>query len=399
MVEINQTITDYIRKHEPEIIEMRQFLHTHPEESMEEYKTTDYIAERLDQIDGVEYKRLDPTGIIGEIKGENSESDKTVLLRADIDALPITELNKDLDYISQNEGKMHACGHDTHISMLYAALKALSEVRTELEGTVRFVFQPAEETAEGAKLAIEQGVLKNVDNAFGIHIWSNAETGKVNVPIGPSFAATDEFKVYFRGKGGHGAMPHQSNDTMIMVAQYINAVQTLVSRETDPLKGAVVTLGTVEAGDRFNVIAENARFTGTVRTYDPSIRDNIEEKLTTFADYIAKMHGGKAKVEYNRLTDAVNNEKKSAQLANKITAEAFGEKYVADDPATMGGEDFGYYMSEIPGAFATVGSANKEKATDYPHHSAHFNVDEEALKVGAELYAQYAYNYLNQNEF
>lgn len=393
---INQKVKDYINEHQDDMIAMRRHLHQHPEVSFEEYETTNFIAEELDAL-GLEYRRLEPTGIVGEIKG--AKPGKTVLLRADMDALSINELNDHLPYKSENEGTMHACGHDSHISMLMAALKALLQVQDEIQGTVRFIFQPAEEIAEGAKAAVEQGVIEGVDNAFGIHIWTVDEPGQVSCQVGPSFAATDIFKVHFQGSGGHAAQPHMTHDALVMGSQYVANIQTLVSRVIDPMDSAVVTVGKFYSGDRFNIIAENAELEGTVRSFDSEARDKIEQGLKDYADHIAKMYGGQATVEYTRLTEAVNNEKNAAQLVQDIASEAFGADKVQENAPTMGGEDFGYYMTEIPGAFATVGAGNPDKETDYPHHHARFNIDEEAMLTGAELYAQYALAYLAQDEF
>ncbi|UUX33742.1 M20 metallopeptidase family protein [Fundicoccus culcitae] len=393
----NQTVKTFILEHENELIDMRRYLHTHPELSMEEYETTKYVAQQLDAL-GVDYRVLEgDRGLIAEISGP--KKGKTILLRADMDALPINELNDHLEYKSVKPGVMHACGHDSHTAMLIFAVKALLEVKDQIKGTIRFIFQPAEEVAEGAKIAMAQGVLDNVDNAFGIHIWSNAPTGYISCPVGPSFAATDEFHVTFEGKGGHGAMPHLSHDAVIMATEYTNAVQTLISRTIDPLEAAVITVGKIEAGDRWNVIANDAKLSGTVRSYSPVVRALLEEKMKLFADHIAAMHEGTAVFEYYHRTDPVNNDKEPALLVEKVAIDAFGADSVHHEAPTMGGEDFGFYLTNMQGAFATVGCANPDLGSDYPHHHPRFNVDESSLKIGAELYAQYALAYLAQDAF
>ena len=393
---MNQTIKQFIEEHEAEMIEMRRYLHQHPELSLEEFETTRYIASKLDEL-GLEYRLMDPTGVMTEIKGP--QPGKTVLLRADMDALSINELNDHLEYKSTKEGKMHACGHDAHVSMLMMALRALLAEKDQIRGTVRFIFQPAEEIAKGAKLMVQQGVLEGVDNAFGIHIWAVDEAGLVNCEPGPSFAATDRFQVHFQGSGGHAAQPHMTKDAVVMVSQYIAHVQTIISRATDPMEAAVLTIGKVDAGDRFNIIAENAKIEGTVRTFDAATRDIVETEMKRYAERTAAMYGGKVNFEYERLLDPVINEKCSAELVQRISKAAFGETSVGHLPPTMGGEDFGEYNNYIPGAFATVGTRNEAKGSDFPDHHARCNVDEESLKVGAELYAQYALAYLNQDEF
>lgn len=394
-IKVNPTVKDIILSKESDMIAFRRYLHAHPELSMEEFETTKLIAAKLDEF-GIPYRLTKPTGVIAEIKGAGPG--KTILLRADMDALSVQQMN-DVSYKSSVEGKMHACGHDTHISMLMSAAYALNEVKDQFNGTVRLVFQPAEEIAQGAKLMVEQGAVEGVDNAFGIHIWSVGKSGTVSCPAGPSFAAADIVKISFKGKGGHAAQPNLTIDAAIMASQFVVNAQSIVSRVIDPLHPAVVTLGKMEVGTRFNVIAENATIEGTVRTFDPATRDTVEKALKHYANEIAKMYGGEAEVVYDRMTEPVNNEEKTANLVQQIAAQAFGEEAIDNCPPTMGAEDFGYYMTQIPGAFATVGSASDDDATQWPHHSGNFNVDENALKVGAELYAQYALAYLGQNEF
>lgn len=393
---MNQSIKDYILKHEADMIEMRRYLHQHPELSGEEYETTKFFAQKLEEL-GVPYRTLDPTGVVAEIKGDHPG--KTVLLRGDMDALPIHEKNDHLEYKSTVDGKMHACGHDAHVSMLFLALRALNDHKHLIHGTVRFIFQPAEEIAAGAKQAIEQGVLEGVDNAFGIHIWSVDESGLVSVEPGPTFAATGRFTVTFTGSGGHAAQPHMTKDALIIGAQFVTNVQSVVSRMVDPLEAAVLTIGTFESGDRFNVIANDATLTGTVRTFDNTTRDTVEAGISSYAQSLAQAWGATAEVNYERLIDFVDNDEASALLAQNVVKEAFGEENLIHNPPTMGGEDFGVFSQNVSGAFATVGSRNPDKGTDFPHHHAKFNVDEDALKTGAELYAQYALAYLNQDEF
>lgn len=393
---MNTAIKNYILTHESELIDMRRHLHQEPELSFEEFETTKYIANVLEQLE-VPYRLMDPTGVVAEIKG--ATAGKTVLLRADMDALSINELNNHLDYQSNHSGKMHACGHDAHTAMLLTALKALLTVKDQIKGRVRFIFQPAEEIAAGAKKMIEQGVLDGVDNVFGIHIWTVNETGLVACDPGPSFAGADRFKIHFQGHGGHAAQPHLTHDAVVMAAEYISNIQSIVSRSVDPMEPAVLTVGRFESGDRFNIIAENAFLEGTVRTFSHETRSVVETQMKHYAEQIAAMYHGTVDFEYKHLTEAVVNHEGSAQLVQSVTEKAFGSEFVYHDVPTMGAEDFGFYMTQIPGAFATIGCRNTLKATDYPHHHARFNVDEDALKYGAELYAQYALSYLEQDEF
>jgi amidohydrolase len=390
---IHAKIKEAIQTYSEELTQLRRTLHSEPEVSWEEYKTTEFVCEYLDQL-GISYRKTEPTGVIAEIQG--GKPGKTVALRGDMDALQVEELNKDLEYASKEEGKMHACGHDAHTAMLLIAAKALNELKDELPGNVRLLFQPAEEVAEGAKALVKQGAMEGVDNVFGIHIWSQMPTHKVSCTPGPSFASADLFRVTFKGRGGHGAMPHACIDAAIVASSFVMNVQTVVSRTIDAQHPAVLTIGKMIVGTRFNVIAENAVIEGTVRCFHPETRDHIETQLQHYADQVAAIYGATAKVEYIRGTKAVINDEYSANLVQKVAADAFGDDVVYNEKPTMGGEDFSEYLDHAPGSFALVGSGNREKDTEWAHHHGKFNIDEDALATGAELYAQYAWAFLNE---
>ncbi|MBC5638016.1 amidohydrolase [Ornithinibacillus sp. BX22] len=390
---INETIKKGILQYREELTALRRKLHSEPELSWEEYNTTNFVCDYLGQL-GISYRRTEPTGVIATIHG--GKPGKTVALRGDMDALSVEELNQALPYASKYPGKMHACGHDAHTAMLLIAAKVLNERKADLPGNVRLLFQPAEEVAEGAKAFVKQGAVDDVDNVFGIHIWSQMPTGTVSCTAGPSFASADLFKVTFKGKGGHGALPHACVDTAIVASSFVMNVQSIVSRTIDTQQPAVVTIGKMDVGTRFNVIAENAVIEGTVRCFDPEVRDHIESQLQHYADQVAALYGATAKLEYTRGTQAVINDEESAKLAQNIVHEAFGENALYHEKPTMGGEDFSDYFKKAPGCFALVGSGNPEKDTEWAHHHGKFNIDEDALVVGAELYAQYAWGYLNK---
>lgn len=390
---INQKIKQIINESNEELIVLRQKLHAEPELSWEEENTTQFVCNYLDKL-GITYRRTEPTGVIAEIKGGNPG--KTVALRADMDALSVEELNTDLPYASKEEGKMHACGHDAHTTMLMIAAKALNEVKEELAGNVRLIFQPAEEVAQGAKALVEQGAVQDVDNVFGIHIWSQMDTGKVSCVSGPAFASADLFTVTFKGKGGHGAIPHTSIDTAVVASAFVMNVQAVISRTIDPQLAGVLTIGKMMVGTRFNVIAENAVIEGTIRCFDPATRAHIEQQLKHFAEQTAALYGAIAKVDYTYGTKTVVNEADSAERVQRVVAQAFGESALYEEKPTMGEEDFSFYLEEVQGSFALVGSGNTKKDTRWPHHHGRFNIDEEALSTGAELYAQYAWSYLNE---
>lgn len=390
---INETIKKAIQDNNEELVQIRRKLHSEPELSWEEYNTSQYVFAYLTAL-GIECRKTDPTGVIGNLKG--GKEGKTVALRADMDALSVEELNIDLSYKSGELGKMHACGHDAHTAMLLIAAKTLASVRDELPGTVRFIFQPAEEVATGAKAMVEQGAVEGVDDVFGIHIWSQSPSHSVACKPGPSFASADIFKVHFKGQGGHGAIPQACIDAAIIASSFVMNVQSVVSRTIDPQLSAVVTVGKMVVGTRFNIIAENAEIEGTVRCFDPGVRDHIEKQLKIYAENTAAVYGGTAEVEYIRGTQAVINSKESAELVQQVAAAAFGEHVLYDEKPTMGGEDFSFYLDEVPGSFALVGSGNAEKDTEWAHHHGKFNIDEDAMATGAELYAQYAWAFLTK---
>ncbi|WP_442600305.1 M20 family metallopeptidase [Neobacillus sp. D3-1R] len=388
-------LKEAIQTNREELTALRRKLHSLPEIAWEEKETTSFVCEYLERL-GISYRRTEPTGVIATING--GKPGKTVALRGDMDALPVEELNKELPYASKEVGKMHACGHDAHTSMLLVAAKALNEIKDELPGKVRLIFQPAEEIAQGAKEMVKQGAMEGVDNVFGIHIWSQMPTHKVSCTPGPSFASGDFFKVTFKGKGGHGAMPHDCIDAAIVASSFVMNVQAIVSRTIDTQKPAVLTVGRMDVGTRFNVIAENAYIEGTVRCFDAETRDHIETQLQHYAEQVAAMYGATAKLEYMRGSQAVINDEYSAKLVQQVAAEAFGEDVLYSEKPTMGGEDFSFFLDKAPGSFALVGSGNPEKDTEWAHHHGKFNIDEDALVTGTELYAQYAWAYLNEHK-
>ncbi len=381
-----------VKKYEEEMIAFRRDLHQHPELQWEEFRTTQKVADEMDKL-GIPYRKTVPTGLIAELVGGNPG--KTVALRADMDALPVQELNEGLAYKSLEDGKMHACGHDAHTAMLVTAAKALKEIQSDIKGTIRFIFQPSEENAKGAKAMVEQGAVEEVDNVFGIHIWSQMPSGKVSCVVGSSFASADIFTIDFTGRGGHGAMPDACIDATMVASAFVMNVQAIVSRETHPLDPVVVTIGRMDVGTRFNVIAENARLEGTVRCFSIETRERVKKAIQRYAEHTALTYGATAAVDYQYGTLPVVNDEKDALFAQKIIQDSFGEDALLQEPPTTGGEDFSYFTEYTPGCFALVGCGNPDKDTEWAHHHGKFNVDEDAMKMGAEMYAQYAYNYLN----
>ncbi|MEN2995672.1 MAG: M20 family metallopeptidase [Acetomicrobium sp.] len=375
------------------VIELRREFHMYPEKSGEEIRTSRRVKEELDKM-GIPNINAGGTGIIATIKGE--KPGKTVALRADMDALEVSEKN-DKPYKSKNEGLMHACGHDGHTAMLLGVAKILSEIKSELPGTVKLIFQPAEEVAQGALRMIDDGAMDGVDNIFGMHLWSGLPTGKVSVEAGPRMAAVDVFDITVRGKGGHGSAPHEGVDAVVVASNIVMALQTIVSREFTPLEPLVVTVGKLVAGTRFNVLASEAKLEGTNRYFNPKIKDVLPQAIERIAKQVAVGYRAEAYVNYKFATSPVINDPESSSLAAKAAEKIVGRDGLVEYEKVMGGEDFAEYLKLAPGVFALVGIGNEKKGTTYPHHNPNFDLDEDVLQIGVALYLQYALDYLNQS--
>ena len=369
-----------------EVIKLRRDFHMHPELGFEEFRTSDVVEEYLENL-GIEVKRMCTTGVVGSLK---NGSGRVFALRADMDALPITEKN-DVPYRSRHPGKMHACGHDAHIAMLLVAAKILSN--KDFDGEIRFIFQPAEEGFNGALKMVTEGAIDGVEAIAGVHVWSELESGTLAISPGPVMASVDGFKVIVRGKGGHGASPHQTIDPVVIASSIVLNLQTIVSRNVSPLKSAVVTVGRIYGGTAFNIVPDAVTLEGTVRAFEPEIRDLIENRIFTISRRIAEAYGADVEIEYTRMNKATVNDEKLTDLAIKV-AKRMG-KWKPQD-RTMGGEDFSEYASRIPGVFAFLGVRNEKKGIVYPHHSPKFDVDEDALPIGVAFEATMALEFLKQ---
>ncbi len=382
---------DLARNLEDYIIQTRRHFHRYPELSFEEYKTTDYIAAELDRL-GIPYIRPLETGLIGTIEGRGPG--KTVALRADIDALPVTEVS-DVPYRSQNPGVMHACGHDAHAAMLLGAARILNGLKDQFSGKVLLVFQPAEEIGKGAQALISAGGwLEEVDSFFGAHIWSNMPSGTVSVEVGPRMAATDRFSIEIKGKSGHGSMPDQGIDAVLTAAAVIMNLQTLVSRETSPLDPLVVSVGKIESGTAWNILSGSARLEGTCRCFSKEIARTIEEDFRRIVEGTARTFRAQASVNYERVGVPLINDEASSLLAEQAAKKIYEPSQIIRSPATTGGEDFAYYLQDKPGLFAFIGCSDPAIGTNWPHHHERFNIDESVLTDGSALYAQYALDFL-----
>ncbi len=371
----------------PAVVADRRYLHENPELGFQEFNTATFVAQRLEAL-GVEDVRtgINVTGITGLVRGtgDGPGRETTVLVRADMDALPILEENR-AEYVSKNAGVMHACGHDAHTAMLLGVTRLLLDRRDQFAGTVKVLFQPSEEAGPGgAKGMIGAGVLEDphVDAVLGLHVSSRLDTGRVSVGDGPIMAAADSFKITIQGKGGHGAYPHTAVDPVIIGSHMVVAWQTLVSREVDPTDQAVVSVCAFKAGEAFNVIPDTAMLGGTVRTFQAETRDLLETRVNELATGIASAMGGTAKVEYTRGYPAVINDAEMSELVRAAAREAVGEEWLDMGRPRMGAEDFSYFALERPGCFFNVGTGSEVKDTQWAHHHPRFDVDEDGMAQG-----------------
>jgi amidohydrolase len=376
-----------------EMIERRRDFHRHPELAFQETRTAGIVASTLSDL-GLEVQTgIGKTGVVALLEGE--EDGPTVLVRADMDALPIHETNEN-DYISQTPDVMHACGHDGHTSIGLAVAKMLSRRRSDIKGRIKFVFQPAEEISTGAEAMVADGVLENPrpDFSIGLHLWNELPVGQVAVTPGPCMAAADTWSCTITGYGAHGASPHLAKDPFVAAAQLISMLQTIVSRNVDPLDTGVVSVGSVHGGDAFNVIPPNVELTGTVRTYRPETRSMIHRRLSEICDGLAKATDCKVDLVIKQMTSAVDNDTALSDRIAAIAARHLGAENVRRDVRTMGAEDMSRLMEGIPGCYFFVGSADSDRQLDYPHHNPRFDFDERALTIGAAILAEAAASFV-----
>lgn len=383
-------IKQLAEKYDDYIIKMRRYFHKNPELSWEEENTTDIIEKELNNM-GLKTTRFrGKTGVMAVLNGR--KPGKTVVLRADIDALPIEELT-DEPFKSTN-GKMHACGHDCHMSMLLGAVKILCEIKNELEGNVKFLFQAAEETAQGSEYYIKEGALDGADAIFGMHIWGTLNAPKINIEPGGRMAACDNFKITVKGIASHGSAPHLGVDAIVAAASIIINIQTYVSRRNNPLNPLVITVGTINGGNRFNIIANEVVMEGSIRNFSPELRKEMEGNMKEIIKNTAKALGAEAELEYSYLAGPVINDEYLTKIAKEAAIKLYGEDELVPMEKVTGSEDFAYYMEEIPGTFVFLGCRNESIGAIYSNHSEKFKVDESSLQRGSALYAQFAYDYL-----
>jgi amidohydrolase len=380
------------------VVALRRTLHQWPELGFQEQRTSQLIAEQLTAL-GIEVKTgLARTGVLGVLRG--AEPGRAVLLRADIDGLPIEE-SSGAPYASQNRGVMHACGHDGHTAILLTVAKLLVQRRQQFSGTVKFAFQPAEELPPGgAKGMIEEGVLERpkVDAVFGLHLWNGLSVGKIGVDAGPIMASVDRFDIVIKGVGSHGAYPHTGVDPIVIGSHVVAALQTAVSRELPPLAPVVVTVGKFQSGSAFNVIPSQAELSGTVRTVDARIRQEMPARLERIIRGVTTAMRAEYTFNYEFGYPVTVNDPNKTKFARQVAVGIVGNANVVAVGMTMGAEDMSYFLEAVPGCYLRLGSGNPEKGLIQPHHSALFNFDESALPIGVELLSQITLAFLSESD-
>jgi amidohydrolase len=366
-----------------DVIALRRDIHAHPELGFEEVRTAELVADRLQRLGFWVRTKVAQTGVIGILR--TGRPGRTVLLRADMDALPIQE-PPTLSFASTIPGKMHACGHDGHVAILLGAAALIAQRRDALCGTIVLCFQPAEEGGGGAAAMIAEGALDDppVDAVYGLHLWSQHPAGTVLTRPGPMMAASDTIELTVRGKGGHGAQPDHAIDPIVTAAQFVNSVQTVVSRGIDPLEAAVVTIGSFHAGSAPNVIPEEAQLAGTVRTFDERLRDAMPAKIEQVLAGCCAGADASYGFRYLRRYPVTANDPQQAAYVRELAAATLGAGRVAEQPKIMGSEDFSFMLQRRPGCFFFVG-ARADAAIDAPHHSPTFCIDESALETGVQM--------------
>jgi amidohydrolase len=389
------TLDALVEEVSEEVVAWRRYLHRNPELSFQEEETARFVYETLQTFGNtLELSRPTPTSVVARLIG--AKPGPTLAIRADIDALPIEEEN-DFEFVSRNPGVMHACGHDGHTAMLLGTAKILSEMRDCIRGEVRFLFQHAEELYPGgAQQMVDEGVMEGVDVVIGTHLWAPLEIGKIGVAYGAMMGSPDTFWITIKGKGGHGAMPHQAVDSIAIGAQVVTNLQHVVSRNTDPIDDVVVSVTKFTGGTTHNVIPGCVEMLGTVRTLDPEVRKKVPEFMERVVKGITEAHGASYEFKYQFGFRPVVNDEEVTRTIEETVQEVFGEETLELVRPNLGGEDFSALQQAAPGTFFWVGAGNKEKGITYPHHHPRFTIDEDALPYGVKMFSNATFKLLNE---
>lgn len=389
-----QNIVRQINKLQNEILDLRRYFHSMPELGFKEFNTSNRITKYLKSCGLIVKTNMGKTGVVGLLEG--NMKGKTIGLRADIDALPIKE-NTQLDFSSNNEGIMHACGHDSHIAIGLGIAMVFSQERHNINGNVKFIFQPAEEILLGARAMLNEKVLDEpkVDAIIGFHNWPDLRSGQIGIKGGPVTAAVDKFKININGKGGHGALPHKSADPIIMTSEIIIAFQKIISREIDPLEAAVISIGRLNTGSTYNVIPDQVKMCGTIRTHDEKIRSFILNRVKEVVDYITQGNKGSYDLKYTDYIPAIFNNIDLTEKAEEKLKTIFGEEIVKLDKPSMVSEDFSLFSEQIPGLYLFLGTRNEQKGLIKSLHNSEYSIDEDMLCTGVRAISEIIIDYLN----
>jgi amidohydrolase len=380
-----------------QLVAWRRDFHRHPELALQERRSAAIIAENLRDLGYQVETGVAETGVVALLRGD--DPGPVVMARFDMDALPIPEANE-TEYVSENLGVMHACGHDGHMAIGLGVATLMARHREDLKGTLKLVFQPGEEGGDGARIMMSEGVLDDPhpDVALITHLWNEKPVGTVSITPGAVMAAADKWICTISGRGGHGALPHQAVDPIVAASYIVTALQTVVSRNVSPLETSVVTVGSFQGGDAFNVIPDGVDLSGTIRTYDSDVRENVLRRMREIVENVAIACGASANLEIHHLTPTVVNDSGVVEVVLRAAKAVVGPQNVASGERTMWSEDAAYFTQEIPGCYFFTGSANSERGLDAPHHNPLFDFDEDALPVGAAVMTQAIAHYLEAPE-
>lgn len=379
----------------PRLIEIRRHLHAHPELSGQEYQTAAYVAGVLSSCGLHVEEAIGKTGVVGELQ-QKEEEKRILAIRTDMDALPIQE-RTDLDFASRTPGIMHACGHDVHTTIGLGTAMILAQLRDSLQGNIRFLFQPAEEIAQGASWMIREGVMRDVEAIFGVHVFPTVPARSVGIRYGALTAAADDLEIFINGESGHGARPHQATDAIWIAAQVITTLQQAISRTQNPLRPMVLTIGQITGGRAPNVIADSVRLAGTVRSLHPETYNNLPQWIEKIVSNVCNMYGATYELNYRRGTPSVQNDTDLTQLIEEAAMEAWGRDRIQILPEpSLGAEDFALYLEHAPGTMFRLGVGDLNKK-NYPLHHPQFEVDESSIIVGVVTLAYAAYQYWQKN--